>query len=133
MCDYSDQALRIKTKAAATDASVTNVTYSGNTATGTKKYGVIIDQVCPTVHRTRALANYIVTELPVDLGYTRQRRRPFCQSTLLASNTVTHIDCAWIGCQLCRLSEHYRRRLGRGTCGGQLRLIIVLRCVHPSY
>lgn len=42
---FSDQALRIKTKAAATDASVKNVTYSGNTASGIKKYGVIIDQV----------------------------------------------------------------------------------------
>lgn len=41
----SDQALRIKTDASATGASVTNVTYSGNTATGIREYGVIIDQV----------------------------------------------------------------------------------------
>jgi polygalacturonase len=43
----SDQALRIKTKADATSASVSDVTYSGNTATGTKKYGIIIDQSYP--------------------------------------------------------------------------------------
>ncbi|KEP50280.1 endo-polygalacturonase PG1 [Rhizoctonia solani 123E] len=44
----NDQALRIKTKADATNASVTGVTFSGNTATGTKKFGVIIDQGYPT-------------------------------------------------------------------------------------
>ncbi|EEB89725.1 hypothetical protein MPER_12145 [Moniliophthora perniciosa FA553] len=42
-----DQALRIKTKADATSASVSGVTYSGNTATGCKRFGVIIDQVNP--------------------------------------------------------------------------------------
>lgn len=44
----NDQALRIKTKADATNASVTDVFFSGNTATGTKKYGVIIDQSYPS-------------------------------------------------------------------------------------
>ncbi|KAF8596697.1 endo-polygalacturonase PG2 [Ceratobasidium sp. AG-I] len=44
----NDQALRIKTKADATSASVTGVTFSGNTATGTRKYGVIVDQSYPT-------------------------------------------------------------------------------------
>ncbi|CAE7103902.1 unnamed protein product [Rhizoctonia solani] len=44
----NDQALRIKTKADATDASVTGITFSGNTATGTKKFGVIVDQGYPT-------------------------------------------------------------------------------------
>ncbi|KAF8608336.1 endo-polygalacturonase PG2 [Ceratobasidium sp. AG-I] len=44
----NDQALRIKTKAAATGSSVTNVVYSGNTATGIKKYGVIVDQSYPS-------------------------------------------------------------------------------------
>ena len=34
MCPPSDQALRIKTDSDATGASVSNVTYSGNTATG---------------------------------------------------------------------------------------------------
>ncbi|TFY82768.1 hypothetical protein EWM64_g1244 [Hericium alpestre] len=43
----NDQALRIKTKASATDASVTNVTYSGNTGTGLRRFGVIIDQSYP--------------------------------------------------------------------------------------
>ncbi|CUA67313.1 polygalacturonase [Rhizoctonia solani] len=44
----NDQALRIKTKADATNAAVTNVTFSGNTATGIKKFGVIVDQGYPT-------------------------------------------------------------------------------------
>jgi polygalacturonase len=44
----NDQALRIKTKAAATGSTVSNIVYSGNTATGIKKYGIIIDQSYPT-------------------------------------------------------------------------------------
>lgn len=44
----NDQALRIKTKVDATDASVSGITFSGNTATGTKRFGVIIDQGYPT-------------------------------------------------------------------------------------
>ncbi|KAH7333872.1 endo-polygalacturonase PG2 [Rhizoctonia solani] len=44
----NDQALRIKTKADATNAAVTNIVFKGNTATGTKKYGVIVDQGYPT-------------------------------------------------------------------------------------
>ncbi|KAF8706128.1 Glycosyl hydrolases family 28, partial [Rhizoctonia solani] len=40
----NDQALRIKTKAAATNSTVTNITFSGNTATGCSDFGVIIDQ-----------------------------------------------------------------------------------------
>ena len=43
----NDQALRIKTKADATSASVTNVTYSGNKASGIRQFGVIIDQSYP--------------------------------------------------------------------------------------
>ncbi|KAI0342390.1 endo-polygalacturonase PG1 [Trametopsis cervina] len=43
----NDQALRIKTHSDATDASVTNVTYSGNTATGMRQFGVLIDQSYP--------------------------------------------------------------------------------------
>lgn len=43
----SDQALRIKTDASATSASVTNVTYSGNTASGMRQFGVLIDQSYP--------------------------------------------------------------------------------------
>ncbi len=42
---YSDQALRIKTKASASDSTVTNITYSGNTGTGLRQFGVLIDQV----------------------------------------------------------------------------------------
>ncbi|CAE6486127.1 unnamed protein product, partial [Rhizoctonia solani] len=44
----NDQALRIKTKADATNAAVSGITFSGNTATGTKKFGVIVDQGYPT-------------------------------------------------------------------------------------
>ncbi|KAK7045558.1 hypothetical protein VNI00_007390 [Paramarasmius palmivorus] len=44
----NDQALRIKTKSDATSASVSGVTYSGNTATGCKRFGVIIDQSYPS-------------------------------------------------------------------------------------
>ncbi|KAJ3477209.1 hypothetical protein NLI96_g10622 [Meripilus lineatus] len=43
----NDQALRIKTKATATDASVSGVTYSGNTAMGMRQFGVLIDQSYP--------------------------------------------------------------------------------------
>ncbi|ORY88355.1 polygalacturonase [Leucosporidium creatinivorum] len=40
----SQQGLRIKTYVDATDASVADVTYSGNTVTGCTKYGVVIQQ-----------------------------------------------------------------------------------------
>ncbi|THH00260.1 hypothetical protein EW026_g2254 [Hermanssonia centrifuga] len=43
----NDQALRIKTDSDATSASVTNVTYSGNTATGMRQFGILIDQSYP--------------------------------------------------------------------------------------
>ncbi|KAM5534707.1 hypothetical protein V8D89_011571 [Ganoderma adspersum] len=44
----NDQALRIKTKASATGATVSNITYSGNTGTGMRKFGVLIDQSYPS-------------------------------------------------------------------------------------
>ncbi|KAF8752792.1 hypothetical protein RHS01_07227 [Rhizoctonia solani] len=44
----NDQGLRIKTKADATNAAVTNIVFDGNTATGIRKYGVIVDQGYPT-------------------------------------------------------------------------------------
>ncbi|EPQ57695.1 hypothetical protein GLOTRDRAFT_104965 [Gloeophyllum trabeum ATCC 11539] len=43
----NDQALRIKTVNDATNSKVTNVTYSGNTGTGCRRFGVIIDQSYP--------------------------------------------------------------------------------------
>ncbi|KAI8989055.1 endo-polygalacturonase PG1 [Trametes punicea] len=43
----NDQAIRIKTKASATNSTVTNVTYSGNTGTGLRQFGVLIDQSYP--------------------------------------------------------------------------------------
>lgn len=39
----NDNGLRIKTYVGATDASVTNVQYIGNTVTNAKKYGVVIE------------------------------------------------------------------------------------------
>jgi len=44
----NDQALRIKTDSNATSASVSNVVYSNNKATGIREYGVIIDQSYPS-------------------------------------------------------------------------------------
>ncbi|EIW55930.1 endo-polygalacturonase PG1 [Trametes versicolor FP-101664 SS1] len=44
----NDNALRIKTKASATGSTVSGITFSGNTATGIRKYGVIIDQSYPS-------------------------------------------------------------------------------------
>ncbi|CAL1709785.1 unnamed protein product [Somion occarium] len=43
----NDQALRIKTKADATDSTVSGITYTGNTATGMREFGVLIDQSYP--------------------------------------------------------------------------------------
>jgi len=43
----NDQAIRIKTDATATGASVSDVTYSGNTATGMRQFGILIDQSYP--------------------------------------------------------------------------------------
>jgi polygalacturonase len=48
----NDQALRIKTKVDAMDASVVNVTYSGNTSRGNAKFGVLIDQSYPSTVST---------------------------------------------------------------------------------
>ncbi|CAE6470049.1 unnamed protein product [Rhizoctonia solani] len=44
----NDNGLRIKTKRDATNAAVSGITFSGNTASGIRKYGVIIDQGYPT-------------------------------------------------------------------------------------
>ncbi|TFK44204.1 polygalacturonase [Crucibulum laeve] len=43
----NDQALRIKTKSASTGSTVSNITYSGNTATGIRQFGIIIDESYP--------------------------------------------------------------------------------------
>ncbi|KZS96890.1 endo-polygalacturonase PG1 [Sistotremastrum niveocremeum HHB9708] len=43
----ADQALRIKTDAVATNSTVTNITYSGNTGTGLRQFGLLIDQSYP--------------------------------------------------------------------------------------
>ncbi|KAF4620649.1 hypothetical protein D9613_000235 [Agrocybe pediades] len=44
----NDQALRIKTKSSASGSTVKNVTYSGNTATGIRKFGILIDESYPS-------------------------------------------------------------------------------------
>ncbi|KAB5591142.1 Endo-polygalacturonase PG1 [Ceratobasidium theobromae] len=43
----NDQGFHIKTKAKATGSTVSDITFTGNTATGCKKYGVIVDQSYP--------------------------------------------------------------------------------------
>jgi len=48
----SDQALRIKTQSSATGGTVSDITYSGNTATGIRRFGVIIDQSYPSTLKT---------------------------------------------------------------------------------
>ncbi|KAK7026802.1 hypothetical protein VNI00_015460 [Paramarasmius palmivorus] len=48
MVSQSQQAFRIKTVKSATNSSVSGVHYSGNTARGCTKYGVIIDQSYPS-------------------------------------------------------------------------------------
>ena len=48
----SDQALRIKMDATATGSTVTNITYTGNTGTGLRKFGVLIDQSYPDTLKT---------------------------------------------------------------------------------
>ncbi|CAE6476171.1 unnamed protein product [Rhizoctonia solani] len=58
----NDQALRIKTKADATGASVTNVVFHDNTATGINKYGVIVDQGYPTTLGTPG-HNVVMTDI----------------------------------------------------------------------
>jgi len=39
--------LRIKTKSSAYNGMVANITYAGNTATGTRQFGILIDQSYP--------------------------------------------------------------------------------------
>jgi len=48
----SDQALRIKTDATATGSTVENITYSGNSGTALRRFGVIIDQSYPATLST---------------------------------------------------------------------------------
>ncbi|EDR11591.1 glycoside hydrolase family 28 protein [Laccaria bicolor S238N-H82] len=55
----SDQALRIKTIASATGSVVGNVTYSGNTAKGIRRFGVIIDQSYPSTLGTPGMGTII--------------------------------------------------------------------------
>ncbi|KAI0795738.1 endo-polygalacturonase PG1 [Abortiporus biennis] len=43
----NDQALRIKTDASATGSTVSGITYTGNTGTGLRQFGVLIDQSYP--------------------------------------------------------------------------------------
>jgi len=43
----NDQALRIKTKSYAHNSMVANITYAGNTATGMRRFGILIDQSYP--------------------------------------------------------------------------------------
>ena len=78
----SDQALRIKTKSSATDATVSNITYSGNTGTGMRKFGVLIDQVCYIAHSPSSYMLLILniwSELPLHIGHPGYRCLAFGQ------------------------------------------------------
>ncbi|KIJ42240.1 glycoside hydrolase family 28 protein [Sphaerobolus stellatus SS14] len=48
----NDQALRIKMDSDATGSTVSNITYSGNTGTGLRNFGVLIDQSYPSTLKT---------------------------------------------------------------------------------
>ncbi|KAL0574702.1 hypothetical protein V5O48_007260 [Marasmius crinis-equi] len=70
----NDQALRIKTDSDATGASVTGVTYSGNTATGCKRFGVIIDQSYPSTIGTPGNGVKISVRTLFDSSFTIMSR-----------------------------------------------------------
>ncbi|TFK54345.1 endo-polygalacturonase PG1 [Heliocybe sulcata] len=75
----NDQALRIKTYNTATGSSVSDVTYSGNTATGCKRFGVIIDQSYPDTLGTPGTGvkisdvNFVGSTNSISVGSSAQR------------------------------------------------------------
>jgi polygalacturonase len=92
----NDQALRIKTKADATNASVNNVTYSGNTATGCNKYGVIIDQSYPSTLGTPGTGviisgvNFVGTKNSIAVGSSAKRVAVNCGSGSCTGELLTY-------------------------------------------
>ncbi|KAF8187455.1 polygalacturonase [Pholiota molesta] len=48
----NDQALRIKADATSTNSTISNITYSGNTGTGLRQFGILIDQSYPSTLKT---------------------------------------------------------------------------------
>lgn len=72
----SDQALRIKMDATASGSTVSGITYSGNTGTGLRQFGILIDQSYPDTLKTpgtgvilSVLYNYLSNFIFSDCGY----------------------------------------------------------------
>jgi len=85
----SDQALRIKTVASATGSVVDNVTYSGNTAKGIRKFGVIIDQSYPSTLGTPGTGTIISN---VNFG------SPFSNITVNSGANQVAVNCGSGSC-----------------------------------
>jgi len=85
----SDQALRIKTVASATGSVVDNVTYSGNTAKGIRRFGVIIDQSYPKTLGTPGTGTIISN---VNFG------SPFSNITVNSGANQVAVNCGSGSC-----------------------------------
>lgn len=85
----SDQALRIKTDASATGSVVNNVTYSGNTAKGIRRFGVIIDQSYPKTLGTPGTGTVISN---VTFG------SPMSKITVNSGATQVAVNCGYSSC-----------------------------------
>ncbi|KAJ7085564.1 glycoside hydrolase [Mycena epipterygia] len=85
-------ALRIKTDATATGSTVSNVVYSGNTATGTTGFGVLIDQSYPAVLGTPG-TGVVISDITftgtntIAVGSTGHRVEVNCGSTSSCTGT----------------------------------------------
>ncbi|KAF7782166.1 CAZyme family GH28 [Agaricus bisporus var. burnettii] len=75
----NDQALRIKTIVDATNSRVTNITYSGNIATGIRRFGIIIDQSYPSTIATPgngvqiSAVNFVPPQTSIEVNDNAQR------------------------------------------------------------
>ncbi|CDO68615.1 Glycoside Hydrolase Family 28 protein [Trametes cinnabarina] len=100
----NDQALRIKTKASATDSTVTNVTYSGNVGTGLRQFGVLIDQSYPDTLGTPG------NGVTISVGTLHLFQRPALCLTVNSDAERVAVNC------------------GSGSCTGQH----LLQILHPG-
>ncbi|KAF8180802.1 glycoside hydrolase [Mycena galopus ATCC 62051] len=88
----SGNALRIKTDATATGSTVSNVVYSGNKATGTTGFGVLIDQSYPAVLGTPG-TGVVISDISftgtntIAVGSTGHRVEVNCGSTSSCTGT----------------------------------------------
>ncbi|PSR71560.1 hypothetical protein PHLCEN_2v12569 [Hermanssonia centrifuga] len=82
----SQQAIRIKTDASATNSFVSNVTYVGNTASGIADFGVIIDQSYPDTLGTPGTGviisdvNFVDSETSITLDSSAEKVAVNCGS-----------------------------------------------------